>query len=95
MNYSLSNIDSNAIADAGNWTGPGRLGGDPGLRLWVDEGVPANGFVQSAQVASAREDLLWGSYRAGLRLTGTAGTCSSFFWVGFGSAVFLFCFSWA
>lgn len=82
MNYSLANVVSNPIADPSVWSGPGKLGGDPGLQLLVDGGVPANGYVQIAEIDSAREDLRFGSYRAAMKLTLTPGTCSSFFWVG-------------
>lgn len=56
-------------------------GGDPGVRLVVAPGVPGDGFVPVAEMDSARTDLLWGSYRAAIKLTLVPGTCSSFFWV--------------
>ncbi|TAQ88366.1 hypothetical protein B7494_g3312 [Chlorociboria aeruginascens] len=80
MNYTTLNVVSNPIRDHANFTGPGMYGGDPGLQLAVGGGIPANGYVQTAQLDSAREDLLWGSYRAALKLTLTPGTCSAFFW---------------
>lgn len=64
-----------------NWTGPGELGGDPGLQLTVGAGVTPDGFTRSAQLNSARQDMLWGSYRALLKLPSVSGTCSAFFWV--------------
>jgi hypothetical protein len=81
MNYSLANVVSNPITDATDWSGPGTLGGDPGLQLVVNGGVPSNGYVQIAEIDSARVDLRYGSYRAAMKLTLTPGTCSSFFWV--------------
>ncbi|TVY80537.1 Beta-glucanase [Lachnellula suecica] len=80
MNYTVNNVISNPILDVNNWTGPGILGGDPGLQFTVDGGIPTDGYVKVAQMDSSRTDLLWGSYRASMQLTLTAGTCSAFFW---------------
>jgi hypothetical protein len=81
MNYTIDNVVSNPILDKKNWTGPGTFGGDPGLQIQIDGGIPSNGYVQTAQMNSAREDLLWGSYRAAMKLTLTPGSCAAFFWV--------------
>ena len=81
MNFTIQNVVSNPILDANNWTGPGEFGANPGLQISVDGGIPANGYVQVAELDSAREDLLWGTYRAAMMLTLTPGTCSAFFWV--------------
>jgi len=81
MNYTIDNVISNPITDANIWTGPGMLGGDPGLHLTVDGGIPRDGYVKVAQLDSSRNDLLWGSYRASMKLTLTPGTCAAFFWV--------------
>ena len=56
------------------------LGGDPGLQFIVRGGAPVDGYIPVAQMNSARDGLLWGSYRASLKLTPIAGTCSAFFW---------------
>lgn len=40
-----------------------------------DDAVPA------AEIDSARLDLHWGSYRTGMKVASTNGTCSAFFWV--------------
>lgn len=81
MNFSLYNIISNPVLDQHNWTGPGIKGGDPGLELIVSGGGPSNGYVQTAEVDSSRVDLLYGSYRAMIKVPATAGTCSSVYWV--------------
>jgi hypothetical protein len=81
MNFTVRNVVSNPILNASNWTGPGEFGGDPGLQLLVGGGIPSNGYVQVAQINSAREDMLWGTYRAAMKLTLAPGTCSAFFWV--------------
>lgn len=80
MNFTTQNIVSNPILNATNWTGPGEFGGDPGLQFFVSGGVPANGYVQTAELDSGRVDLLWGTYRAAMKLTLVPGTCSAFFW---------------
>jgi hypothetical protein len=41
----------------------------------VDEAIPV------AELDSARKDLHYGSYRAGMKLTAVNGTCAAFFWV--------------
>ncbi|QSZ37303.1 hypothetical protein DSL72_009397 [Monilinia vaccinii-corymbosi] len=80
MNYSIEQVASNPILDEYSWSGNGKFGANPGVQLTVGGGDPANGFVQTAEMDSAREDLLWGTYRAALKLTLTPGTCSAFFW---------------
>ncbi|KAF7955800.1 hypothetical protein EAE96_004723 [Botrytis aclada] len=80
MNYSIEQVTSNPILDENTWSGDGEFGVDPGVQLTVGGGDPANGFVQTAEMDSAREDLLWGTYRAAMKLTLTPGTCAAFFW---------------
>ncbi|KAF7881549.1 uncharacterized protein EAF02_006237 [Botrytis sinoallii] len=69
MNYSTEQVTSNPILDENTWSGDGEFGVDPGVQLTVSGGDPANGFVQTAEIDSAREDLLWGTYRAAMKLT--------------------------
>ncbi|KAK0129978.1 hypothetical protein ONS96_000518 [Cadophora gregata f. sp. sojae] len=80
MQFVSDNVKLNHINDPMNWTGPGELGGDPGLRLTVSASATVDGFVRCAQLNTAREDMLWGSYRALLKLPSVSGTCSAFFW---------------
>jgi hypothetical protein len=40
-----------------------------------------DGAVPAAEVDSARLDLHWGSFRTGMKVTSTNGTCAAFFWV--------------
>lgn len=82
MNYSIEQVASNPILDEHTWSGSGEFGPNPGVQLTVSGGDPANGFVRTAEMDSAREDLLWGTYRAAMKLTIIPGTCSAFFWVG-------------
>jgi hypothetical protein len=82
MNYTSLNVVSNPIANASNWIGLPVSAGDPGVQLSVGGGIPPNGFVQVAQMNSVRQDLLFGTYRALLKVTSVPGTCTAFFWVG-------------
>jgi hypothetical protein len=83
MNYTVKEVVANPILDLTNWTGPGSLGGDPGVRLTVNGGPATDGYVKTAEMDSHRTDLLWGTYRASMKLTPVPGTCSAFFWVCF------------
>jgi hypothetical protein len=77
----ISQTISNPLVNKFSYTGPGQLGGDAGLQLFVHGGIPTDGLVPVAEVNSVREDMLWGSYRAAMKLTITPGTCGAFFWV--------------
>lgn len=81
MNYNIAQVTSNPILDENTWSGDGENGGDPGVQLTVSGGIPANGYIQTAELDSTREDLLWGTYRTAMKLTLNPGTCSAFFWV--------------
>lgn len=50
-----------------------------GLNLVVKSKV-TDGLVPGAELDSARNDILWGSFRTGLKLTANPGTCAAFFW---------------
>lgn len=50
-----------------------------GLQLWVRSKVE-DGMVSGAEIATNRTDILYGTFRVGMRVTGIAGTCSAFFW---------------
>jgi hypothetical protein len=79
--FQTDNVMSNPLADNFSYTGPSQHGGDAGLQLYVQGGIPSDGFVPVAQINSVREDMLWGSYRASIKLTDVPGTCAAFFWV--------------
>lgn len=83
MQFDPNNVKLNRISNPTNWTGPGELGGDPGLQLSVGVGATPDGFTRCAQLNTVREDMIWGSYRVLLKLPSVAGTCSAFFWVRF------------
>lgn len=61
----------NVDADAGPGDGIALVVGS----TLVDEAIPV------AELASARKDMYFGSYRAGMKLTPVNGTCAAFFWV--------------
>ncbi|KAL7814906.1 family 16 glycoside hydrolase [Trichoderma aethiopicum] len=60
----------NVDADAGPGEGIALVVGS----TLVDEAIP------TAELASARKDMFFGSYRAGMKLTPVNGTCAAFFW---------------
>ncbi|KAF1960940.1 concanavalin A-like lectin/glucanase [Byssothecium circinans] len=74
----VGNVELNPLKDPQSWTGESEKGGDAGLRLWV-RGDHSHGFVPSAEVSSVRRDLMYGSYRASMKM-GTGGTCGAWYW---------------
>ncbi|KAK1827901.1 glycoside hydrolase, family 16 [Podospora conica] len=54
-------------------------GDDSGLRMTVGSEL-VRGMVPTAEVATRRLDMMWGTFRASMRLTGVEGTCAAFFW---------------
>lgn len=75
----LDDVTTNPLS--GDTGTEGVNGGDPGLQLWVRSGEPRGGHIPGAEIASARRDMLYGSFRAGMKYTGENGTCGAFFWV--------------
>ncbi|KAM0190952.1 hypothetical protein ACHAPI_009176 [Fusarium lateritium] len=53
---------------------------DDGLQLRVSSAIGKDDEVPSSEVDTARLDLRWGSFRAGMKLTEAKGTCAAFFW---------------
>lgn len=80
-NASLTNVRVNPLKSQYDWAGDGMHGGDAGLQLIVRGGFPTDALVPMAEVATARRDLLFGTFRVGMKVTGTSGTCGAFFWV--------------
>ncbi|KAL8912802.1 MAG: hypothetical protein Q9171_002260 [Xanthocarpia ochracea] len=77
-NMTLDNVFTNPLpGDVGT---KGVNGGDPGLQIRVTAGERRGGAVKSGEVASARRDMLYGSFRAGIKYTGQNGTCGAFFY---------------
>lgn len=78
--FSLSNVATNPIPNEEKYSGSGTDSGDLGLTLTVraeieDDKVPV------AEISSTRQDMIYGTYRAGIMLTDVNGTCGAFFWV--------------
>ncbi|KAL9100923.1 MAG: hypothetical protein Q9163_003759 [Psora crenata] len=80
-NASLSNVIANPLKSQYDWAGQGTRGGDAGLQLFVrgDEG-PAGSLVPMAELVTTRDDILYGSFRAAIKITSLSGTCGAFFW---------------
>ncbi|KAL8713678.1 MAG: hypothetical protein Q9220_002204 [cf. Caloplaca sp. 1 TL-2023] len=77
-NMTLDNTRTNPLpGDVGT---EGVNGGDSGLQLSVRSGTPEGGDIPGAELATARTDMLYGSFRAGMKYTGQSGTCGAFFW---------------
>lgn len=55
-------------------------GADEGLQLLV-RGQEVDDMVPGAEIDTARTDVLWGTFRASMKLTSVSGTCAAFFWV--------------
>ena len=58
----------------------GKLGGQAGLELYVRKLEAGETHISVAEVDSFRSDMLYGSFRAGIKTTGINGTCGAFFW---------------
>ncbi|KAJ6787068.1 hypothetical protein PWT90_03207 [Aphanocladium album] len=57
----------------------GAAGKHAGVELSVGATV-VNGAVPVAELDTVRQDIFWGSFRAGMKLTAVKGTCAAFFW---------------
>lgn len=78
----IQNVATNPLKNKDEWSGDGINGGDAGVQLIVRGGEPPKGgSVPMAEMSTNRTDMLYGSFRAGIKLTATNGTCGAFFWV--------------
>lgn len=76
----VENIIPNPIKDANSWSGPGTVASDPGLQVWARSTLLIDDtLVPMAELVSARTDMLYGSFRIGLKTTTIPGTCGAFF----------------
>ena len=82
-NCTAENVVSNPVLDNSTLDGGGKLGGTPGLQIWVRGGTMENNLVPSGEIRSTRNDMLYGSFRVAARLTPVNGTCSAIFTVSF------------
>jgi hypothetical protein len=78
-NFQLNNIVTNPLKSSG-WSGDAEHGGDAGLELWV-RANHIDGLVSGSEIVSARTDALLGSFRVGMKLSNSSGTCGAFFFV--------------
>lgn len=78
--FLVENVETNPVKNSGAWSGESAHGGDAGLQLWV-RGDHSRGFVGGAEMASVRNDSLYGTFRVGMKLSNQTGTCGAFFWV--------------
>ncbi|OCL12042.1 glycoside hydrolase family 16 protein, partial [Glonium stellatum] len=77
--FRVSNVVANPLRDEYSWAGSSVNGGDAGLQLWVRSN-DSDGLVGAAELAAQRTDVLYGSFRIGVKMSGVQGTCAAFFW---------------
>lgn len=75
----LGSIHPNPLAS--DTSSVGVKGGDPGLHMFVRGGIPEGEDVPSAEIATVHRDMLYGSFRLGIKYTGEFGTRGAFFFV--------------
>lgn len=78
--YGKAFIPSNIGIFAPPSSGNGQRPEQSGLKLRVGSDI-ANGAVSGAEMDTTRQDIYHGSFRTGMKLTRTNGTCAAFFWV--------------
>ncbi|KAH7083671.1 concanavalin A-like lectin/glucanase domain-containing protein [Paraphoma chrysanthemicola] len=76
--FELENVVTNPLRDSNAWSGRSEHGGDAGLELWV-RGNHQDGLVSGSEVVTVRDDALLGSFRVGMKLSNSSGTCGAFF----------------
>ncbi|EPE06072.1 glycoside hydrolase family 16 protein [Ophiostoma piceae UAMH 11346] len=77
--YQADNMRTAVSTNAKTEDGQAKNGQPAGLELVVNPRL-VNGMVPAAEIDSSRTDVLFGTFRASMRLTNVAGTCSAFFW---------------
>jgi hypothetical protein len=78
--FTMENIVPNPLKSSKKWDGDADHGGDAGLELWV-RGDHSRGYVNGSEIVSVRDDILLGSFRVGMKLSNSSGTCGAFFFV--------------
>ena len=78
MSRQVGNIIPNPMPNR-TWGGEPAHMGEAGMQLWVRQKL-LNNMVPVAEVASSRDDMLYGSFRAAIKFTGTNGTAGTFAW---------------
>jgi hypothetical protein len=78
--YGRKTEPANVISNpAVNGSSVGINGKEAGLELWVRSRTQEE-YVSVSEVDSARADMLYGSFRAGIKTNPINGTCAAFFW---------------
>lgn len=91
----VENVVVNPLNKTTDWGGEGWAGGPPGLQIWVRGAGNLRDYVGSDQseggkmvrigeIDSLREDVRYGTFRIGMKMSEEAGTCAAFFWVSLG-----------
>lgn len=78
--FTVDNVISNNIADINVFDQSGEKGGDAGVQLIVGSESVDN-MLTTSEIATTDLHYFHGTFRAGMKLTDIAGTCSAFFWV--------------
>ncbi|KAL8768948.1 MAG: hypothetical protein Q9209_005003 [Squamulea sp. 1 TL-2023] len=76
---SAKQVTTNPLKSRYDWAGDGIHGGDAGLQIVVSN-PGKNGVIPMGELGTNRTDMLYGSFRAAIKLTGQEGTCGAFFW---------------
>lgn len=74
----LRNVVPNPLASTWDWGGDGQGGGDPGLQFWVRSELVGD-MVPMSELVSVQGEILYGSFRIGMKTTPVNGTCGAFF----------------
>ncbi|KAL7787036.1 glycoside hydrolase family 16 protein [Trichoderma ceciliae] len=77
--FAVGNVYSIASGGQDSVASGGSISGADGIGLVVGSTI-ANDSVPVAELDTARDDMHYGSYRAGMKLTPVNGTCAAFFW---------------
>jgi hypothetical protein len=85
--FMVKNVMSDTIKDAATFGGPGSTGLDAGLHLVVRD-VMQDDRVPVAEISTTGLHYYYGTFRAGIKITNVAGTCSAFFWVSLSLLIF-------
>ncbi|KAL8692234.1 MAG: hypothetical protein Q9224_004002, partial [Gallowayella concinna] len=72
-------VTTNPLKSRYDWAGNGIHGGDAGLQITVSN-PGKGGVIPMGEMGTNRTDMLFGSFRAAIKLTGQKGTCGAFFW---------------
>ncbi|OAA64262.1 glycoside hydrolase, family 16 [Niveomyces insectorum RCEF 264] len=76
--YSVDNMRTQ-LSSGGKGNGQASSGQSAGLELTVKADL-VGGMVPVSEIDTNRTDIMYGTFRAGMKLTNVSGTCSAFFW---------------